>query len=439
MVKMMGRSGGALCVAVVAAALSGAQAVDPPEEWMCPPEYYNDSALDCFCNADDTSLQQGAVVDLFCRSGDTIPLQGASCDACPVAPEGWTCETSLLNDGICSCGCGAIDPECGAADTTTTRCLNNFEIDGGDHCSSCVDIPFEWSCSIDRYFDGEQCDCACGAPDPDCCNGEVGCTTLTTSCKATWITDGDTCDLCEIPSGWLCGEETYGDQKCNCECGVTDFECEGASTRVCRDGTVVESDSCEVCVFEEIDLPEEWTCSEAKYLDDICQCHCGAPDPACSEDSTTRTICVEGGLSIGNEECSACDNVVPPRWSSTCSDDLVNDGRCTCGCGAIDPECAEDLKVISCRTDFGSFVTKAGSDCSVCEVTEAPSDECADGSCDENTTLIIAIVAGIGGACLLLAVAFYRKFAPSGEPMTEERLIELRNQARERARARARR
>lgn len=114
-------------------------------------------------------------------------------------PEGWTCSLNFYDsqDG-CDCACGLVDPDCSIPDQEVFGCnpgqtCNDGVCEGGficgdgvqdpgegcddgnnvdgDGCSaSCVSesVPSEWACNPVFYDAADGCDCACGAPDPDC-------------------------------------------------------------------------------------------------------------------------------------------------------------------------------------------------------------------------------------------------------------------------------
>jgi len=118
-----------------------------------------------------------------------VELEGA-------VPESWTCNEDYFGSGDgCDCGCGLRDPDC---DDPTQELLNCGD---GEICSSegvCFNpdeasIPDGWTCSPDWYAAGDDCDCACGAYDPDCSNSSL---------PVLGCNDGETCSLageCEIP------------------------------------------------------------------------------------------------------------------------------------------------------------------------------------------------------------------------------------------------
>jgi hypothetical protein len=112
---------------------------------------------------------------------------------CKPPPESWICEPEIWGDGNCDCGCGVVDIDCDP--NNTSYCLICRGCSQG-HCERidpkntgrCTfEIPAEWTCSATVYWDG-VCDCGCGALDRDClsanksacdvCNGEGSCSDI---------------------------------------------------------------------------------------------------------------------------------------------------------------------------------------------------------------------------------------------------------------------
>lgn len=128
---------------------------------------------------------------------------------CKPAPAGWTCDGAHYLDGVCDCGCGIKDPDC-PYDTSAYCSSCPAEGCSAGYCShilphdtsKCIfDVPSTWTCARNFYGDG-LCDCGCGAVDRDCasanvgacaaCKDEGGCST--TSCPGTIAaTDNSTC------------------------------------------------------------------------------------------------------------------------------------------------------------------------------------------------------------------------------------------------------
>lgn len=128
---------------------------------------------------------------------------------CKPAPAGWTCDSTHYLDGICDCGCGIVDPDC-TFDTSRYCYSCPVEGCSVGYCSRILphdtskctfDVPSTWTCPRNFFGDG-LCDCGCGAVDRDCaspdvgrcavCNNEGSCST--TSCPGNISpTDSSTC------------------------------------------------------------------------------------------------------------------------------------------------------------------------------------------------------------------------------------------------------
>jgi hypothetical protein len=293
-------------------------------------------------------------------------------------PFGWTCDPAAYHDGVCDCGCSVPDPDCGASDYAhCARCNAEGSCSGAD-CPGlinrdnpvrCVAPPNGWTCSSRSYQDG-VCDCGCGYPDPDCkddtlascerCTDEGGCSR--TACPSS--VDPQDTTHCAVPKGWVCESWTYADGTCDCGCGVVDVDCKSASADDCencplygcapygcQNGAIMQDDNA-FCS----QAPPNWTCSPRLYNDGSgCDCGCNFPDPDCS--SLAGAVCDRCN---DNNSCSsqACPGLIdpsdnahcaplapPPEW--TCGDYFYANGVCDCGCGAVDPDCA-DTSINSC-------------------------------------------------------------------------------------------
>jgi hypothetical protein len=127
------------------------------------------------------------IVDPDCGTSPTIAdcvYYGSACPStqhinpdditeCIANPAGWTCDGSDLNDGVCTCGCGIVDPECPAPLTYHAcgfdACPYGKGIDPMAPTSCISNAPQDsWSCGSTSFFDGATCDCGCGSLDPDC-------------------------------------------------------------------------------------------------------------------------------------------------------------------------------------------------------------------------------------------------------------------------------
>lgn len=92
--------------------------------------------------------------------------------------------------------------------------------------------------------------------------------------------------------------------------------------------------------------PGEWTCEEAYYEDETCDCGCGAPDPDCT--MSTFEGCMRSGCGEGKvpwehapESCmtSACgDGWKDEAKGEACDDgDAIASGGCSADCKTVNP------------------------------------------------------------------------------------------------------
>jgi hypothetical protein len=121
----------------------------------------------------ETCASQGfASGTLACLSD----CSGFDTSGCSNVPPEWRCDPSYYGDGLCDCGCGAVDSDC--ADATvgscefcnepgscgTGTCPANIDPDDNSTCT----VPATWTCNVGYYGTLDGCDCGCGALDPDC-------------------------------------------------------------------------------------------------------------------------------------------------------------------------------------------------------------------------------------------------------------------------------
>lgn len=264
------------------------QCQEPPYEWSCSKYYYNtNDGCDCNCGAYDPDCDYDWVIYGCSDPREWCNTQG-QCEI-PV-PGTWTCDIAFYyaNDG-CDCGCGALDPDCENT-TDIYNCPDPFISNPEARCSitgECLYVPPEWTCDPSYYGNADDCDCECGAHDPDCdwmntiwnCAPEQICTY-----------DGYCIDY---PPEWICLWRKYGDsQVCNCECGTYDPDCDNDQlpSTCLAPGECTANGICDV---------PGWTCESWFYgADDGCDCECGVVDPDCSNDAYIYG-CVEG---------ETCDN-----------------------------------------------------------------------------------------------------------------------------------
>jgi hypothetical protein len=365
-----------------------------PVGWNCPLRNYEDGeSCDCGCGVTDPDCDEEDrdACDACALNGSCSPrdcpgaIDAEDNSQCSV-PQGWSCSTFDLGDGICDCGCGAKDVDCASTSLDDCEICSHgctFETCPGtidpDNNAFCTTPPFDWTCAPRFYNDGTLCHCGCGTMDPDCdpvavescdrCNVEGSCSGQ--ACPGT-INPADirSCLHPDPPPEWTCESFYYGDGGgCDCGCGAYDVDCRGTTPAAC--------DSCWSCgecpgrvdptdISSCLPPPDGWTCPDNRYSDFIyCDCGCGVLDPDCSENTIDYcSTCPEGSCSrsdcrdIDPTDVTTCDGGLPSGW--TCPADYFGDSACDCGCGGPDEDCA-------------------GSDLSDCDFCDSP------GSCSEET------------------------------------------------------
>ncbi len=156
----------------------------------------------------------------------------------------FACDSDRMNDGVCDCGCGLPDPDCGDLGCPEPGCY-------ADACELCEGAsgPLECArgnCPADFELDG-ACDCGCRERDPDCLASEA---CLEPGCSAPGCArcfdDEGALSVCE---DWTCDFEQQGtDGTCNCGCGAADADC--AQGQGCAEpGCIAEG--CTTCRSED--------------------------------------------------------------------------------------------------------------------------------------------------------------------------------------------
>jgi hypothetical protein len=369
----------------------------PPAGWTCTPATYGDGHLcECGCGVRDIDcpngdvascndcLAQGSCAHGLCPSS-IAPGDNARC----AVPARWTCTASTYGDGVCNCGCGAVDVDCPDAKASSCKVCDSSSCSPSGGCAvapddnaHCPAPPHAWRCSPRLYGDGIQCDCGCGAIDPDCASSSIdACDSCDDpgSCSAlacpSFInaTINAQCDMPPSPPGWLCGPGTYGDGLCDCGCGVPDVDCRTPDVTscvrclpcgpygACSESSVIAGDPTQCAP-----PPGGWICSAAEYRDIDCDCGCGLPDPACQGIELVYVCgnypaegCSGGNMTHVNPFHNAvCITEIPSTW--TCNRAYYDDGLCDCGCGAVDLDCpSNDAARCDLCNDSGSCSTGA--------------------------------------------------------------------------------
>lgn len=145
-----------------------------PETWFCPVEYYGTSdGCDCGCGAPDPDCEDSAQQVLNCGADQVCDAMGLCADVAMGPPESWTCDARYYAAGDdCDCSCGAYDPDCGNVMLPVVGCAMGelCALDGTCIMPTADDLlpPETWTCSIEYFASTDGCDCECGAWDPDC-------------------------------------------------------------------------------------------------------------------------------------------------------------------------------------------------------------------------------------------------------------------------------
>jgi len=364
--------------------------LSPPAGWTCSPWTYADGQqCECGCGIPDPDCQdataascdnclaQGSCAKGLCPSS-IVPDDNTRCQI----PVQWACTPSTYGDGVCNCGCGAVDIDCADASAASCELCDSSSCDQfgcqvePDDNAHCVNPPLTWTCSARLYHDGTRCDCGCGAVDPDCASLGVGacdkcddpgsCSALACPGLISATASGD-CDRPAEPPGWTCGPGIYGDSVCDCGCNVPDIDCrtpDVASCIRCEEcggngicGNTIDPANPSQCAPP----PAGWTCDPSHYRDLLCDCGCGIPDPMC-QGIDVLYVCgsfpVEGcsggkKYHVDPNHNALCIVQLPAGWA--CDRTFYDDGLCDCGCGAVDLDCkAADLSSCEQCNDTGS-------------------------------------------------------------------------------------
>ena len=328
--------------------------------WACDVAHYNASdGCDCGCSRWDPDCDATATATATTASNASTEVRG-----CPGAKRprcerhgttkavcadlaGWTCNASRYGSGDgCDCGCGLWDPDCDAADPAARVNATGCAADTPTVCvrrgtrGVCVDVR-GWACPLAKYASGDGCDCNCSLWDPDCDTDArvTGCPRAPARCHEPG--GRSSTPVCVDVRGWTCNASRYGSgDGCDCDCGVWDPDCAtpGAAVRGCGNVTAAHCargrDDAPVCV----DIAA-WTCDARHYgSGDGCDCGCGMVDPDCAAAGATP-VAHGGCAGVADAACDAHGRCVSlTAW--TCSPLAYGDGRCDCGCGALnDSDC----------------------------------------------------------------------------------------------------
>ena len=120
-------------------------------------------------------------------------------------------------------------------------------------------------------------------------------------------------------------------------------------------------------------VPAAWTCAPEQWgTHDGCDCGCGDSDPDCSVQPDEPLV----GCPNEDDRCSGSGVCVPAAFR--CSSLLYQDGAyCDCGCGVVDPDCA-DATLASC--DYCDLASSCAED-TLCDDPASPIDPNNNGVC----------------------------------------------------------
>lgn len=300
-------------------------------------------------DADGAPVDDGRCFDLGDVSGDVVQ------------PFGWLCNPAYhdVADG-CDCGCGVPDPDCALPDQELLNCFD------GQSCSatgSCEGIPSAWTCDAAAWDDGATCDCGCGVPDVDCADEErpvTGCGAGDACLEGACVPPDEVGDCVDSIDDDLDGRIDCADAD---DCGG-DAACTPGSTA--RDGTCTAHADCATVAGDDplcvgsvlgpaVSFCSEWCdlavddCGPGAFCLDVgssrgvCLTTCD-PD---ADDCAEGFACVEPDVGGDRFGCVTVTPSPPAEW--VCGDGLYGtDDGCDCGCGVVDPDCA-DATAASCQ------------------------------------------------------------------------------------------
>ncbi|HEY3356974.1 MAG TPA: hypothetical protein VGQ83_27235, partial [Polyangia bacterium] len=292
---------------------------------------------------------------------DGADLRGQDCAALGYAGGALRCDgsctffdvTGCTRAAACGDGVAAGDEVCDGADLRGEDCVSRGFPGGtlacGPACaafdtSACTGAPAIWTCPAEYFGAGDGCDCGCGAVDPDCADATVA------SCQ--FCTAAGSCATGDCPANI----DPSNNAAClgqQCGNGVAE------GTELC-DGADQRGETCLSLGYQGGSLGCAPGC--AAYV----LTGCTGPGPICGDDAVEgHEVC--DGADLAGRDCVsfgftggalACDpsctrfdlagcTGVPAAWTCQPSTYGRADG-CDCGCGAVDPDCA-DATAAACQ------------------------------------------------------------------------------------------
>lgn len=357
-------SGGPTCAEGTTRNADGACVADPSDEVECGA---GTELVDGECVAPVGCGPDEVEVDGGCQPGETPPACG---------------EGTIEVDGICV----PAPNDGGVVDGGPQEPLCVPACGSGEYCNTsavCVPTPrpASWVCSFEAYRDGETCDCACGAYDPDCddaslpvancfsgsCESDGSCTACVPQCDGKECGDdgcGGDCGYCSLPGQNFCNAAGTC-EACTADC--TDKICGddgcGGSCGTCAAGTACELGLCQQpeagasCEGRCGDVAPDGCSCEANCHEfgtccvdvNVCGCQPNCLGKECGPDGCggfcggclAEDLCTEDQLCVDNP----CDPN-PCTAFGTCNE---ADGSCACATGYAGATCGE------CAPDYAGY------------------------------------------------------------------------------------
>ncbi len=345
-----------------------------------------------------------------CDDGNNVSGDGcnALCQVEDMIPADWSCVPQFYGDGLCDCGCTALDSDCPTIDPGVCEFIN---CDAGltlpDDNRFCAEAP----CGNGVLDPGEQCDdgnnvsgdgCSAGCLiETDCGNGileppeqcDDGNNQPGDGCSPFCTVEGICGDgVIQFPEQCDDGNNLPGDG-CSPNCTVEGPTCGNGQLEPgeqCDDGNTQNGDGCSSTC--QVEVPVGWTCPVFWFGDGICDCGCAVQDSDCP--SLNASVCefnnCPGGVQPvpdNNPLCllPSCGNgmIEPPEQ---CDDGNTQNGD---GCNAncqIEPACGNGQVEAGEQCDDGN--TLPGDGCDENCLLEGlcgnfildPGEECDDGN-----------------------------------------------------------
>lgn len=311
---------------------------------------------------------EGYVLETSEDATECTPCTITGCGFCQLDNEGVeTCDTCATgyyqaDDGSCTAcpddncvQCADVDPNGNVGGCLTCADLYEAEVDGtcgliGEDCgNNCADCEEHNQC--------KTCDSGYGLVTFN--DGlSSGCQACPTNC-ATCI-ETDTCQECldgfelDANSGSCATADQIVANNCDCRTTVNDgCNCVDEATAkdgCCDSGGLCSADSGGVC---------------ADYNNDVCT---DFDNCAYCFDQSFCGACSDGYYKTSGHPWGACI-AMPNGWDTElCAIDTLYNDVCDCGCGGVDPECAEH-KADTCELsdDSGVFCDASGA-CATCDI-----------------------------------------------------------------------